>query len=562
MNRRKHLAKVLVAMVLTAIACNSKTPLEETDHLIDVTAQKVAPVGDNITNEGKELRQEESKVKLNASNNQSSLKISYASEEDMLKNIGFGQQQTETVCRQHAQKLNRIIKAFCIDKIKPKNLIELQRSLGLAITDPTLLTREENGTGGNPGFALLGHSTSLVGRSVNALNPRAIIFTPPDSVTANNLNFTILSFVRGEQLVEFITFDSQSRSLEFYLLHFTQDCNLTSGGCKPGELLSPEIEKNWVDVTLYSADQLANTALDCLHCHQPNGPRGPKNLRMQELSTPWSHWFSNDTDGLALINDYYAMHGKNETYAGIPGPLIAASSPLLLENLLVKLGFRSAQVNEFKSADIESQIKSSNPRQPADNSIPGISETWKLQYEQSKQSLLPPIPYHDLKITETSAAIEAVDFYKSYQQGRIPARTLPDFSDLFKSDQNERAKMGFAIEKEASATEILIRSCGQCHNSRLDQSLSKSRFNVDLESIDNRVEILNEAIRRVQMGYSREKQKSLGIKYVTNVEQGSPINIVDFPIGSHIETMPPRRFRQLTDEQIDALIALFISKKI
>lgn len=564
MNRRQHFAVTLIGIGLTIIACGSKTTLENNEGFNEIAAQKDASFKDRIINEHIEQRQINPQVKLNSQKNPNKFDIAYKSEEDMLKEIGFGQQHTDTVCRQHSQKPNRVIKAFCIDKIRPRNLLDLQKSLGLAITNPALLTREENGTGGNPGFAFLGHSTSLVGRSVNALNPRAILFTPPDSVTANNLNFTILSFVRGEQLVELIAFDSQSRSLEFYLLHFTQDCNFTPNGCKPGELLTPEIEKDWNEATLYSMDQLQNTALDCLHCHQPNGPRGPKNLRMQELSTPWSHWFSNDTDGLALINDYYAMHGKSEAYAGIPGPMIAASSPLLLETLIVKLGFKAAQINEFNSSAIEAQIKSLNPLQPGDNSKPGVSEIWRLQYEQTKRSLLPPIPYHDLKVTETSAAIEAVSFYKAYQQGRLPAKTLPNFSDLFKFDQNERAKMGFAIEEGATSTEILMRACGQCHNSRLDQSLSRARFNVDLDSMDNRNEILNEAIRRVQMGYSAERLKALEIRFLHQATQGQSTSEEkpdDFVRSSHIETMPPRRFRQLTDDQIDSLIALFISKK-
>ena len=573
---RKVINKIKIIMTVscvgsTVIACNSQSPLKEDPKFTELPGQKEA-IGEDLNKreDGAELGKKNSKSNLNDGLAGYLSSIVYKTEEDLLKGIGFGVKQTDKLCEMHAKKVNRVIKSFCIDKIRPKSLVDLQKSLGLAILNPSLINREENGTNGNPGFALVGHSTSLVGRSVTALNPRAIFFTPPDSLTASNLDFTILSFVRGEQLLELAAFDGQSRSLEFYLLHFTQACNTSKGGCQPGELLTPDVEQNWEEVTVYSMDQLKNTVFDCLHCHQPQGPTAARSLRMQELDTPWTHWFSNDTIGLELINDYYAMHGKDEVYAGIPGPMIEASSPALLEKLILKTGFTSAQINEFNSRAIELQITTNNPRQPADNSTPGVSDIWQFQYNQSKTSLLPPIPYHDLKVTEFSAAAKAVNFYRSYLQGRIPARKLPDFSDLLKTDQNERAKMGFAIEKESPAVEILTRACGQCHNSRLDQSLSKARFNVDLDAMQNRNEMLNEAIRRVQLGYSPERLKSIGLKFVSahdgeensNDSDDTNQEVIQIEKGGHVKTMPPKRFRELTDDQIDKLVAFFISKKI
>src|SRR5207244_4420722 len=104
------------------------------------------------------------------------------------------------------------------------------------------------------------------------INPRVFVFSPnPD--LAPNKNFVVMSFVRGEQIVEVASFDANENNgageVNFYLLRFTQACNATEAGCGPGDLLTPAIEKDWTGWTIYEDQDLTNTALDCTQCHQP-----------------------------------------------------------------------------------------------------------------------------------------------------------------------------------------------------------------------------------------------------------------------------------------------------
>src|SRR5262249_2526545 len=143
-----------------------------------------------------------------------------------------------------------------------------------------------NGRNGNPAFVLTGHSSSLVTRFASAINPRAIIFTPPNSTgrTGNTLqplgNFVPMGFVRGEQFVELVSNDPVSQDLSFFLFKFQQACNAKPGGCTNGDLLTPAVESSYASYTLYQDSDIKNTIFDCLQCHQSAGPSTKKLLRM------------------------------------------------------------------------------------------------------------------------------------------------------------------------------------------------------------------------------------------------------------------------------------------
>ncbi len=63
-------------------------------------------------------------------------------------------------------------------------------------------------------------------------------------------------------------------------------------------------------------------------------------------------------------------------------------------------------------------------------------------------------------------------------------------------------------------------------------------------------------ISRVKLGYSPARLKQEGFKIVSM--DGKP---VEMDKGEHLCTMPPRRFKQITDQQIDALVKLFEAAK-
>lgn len=233
-------------------------------------------------------------------------------------------------------------------------------------------------------------------RSVNAVNPRAIIFTHVVNGAAP-AGYVAMGFVRGDQFVEVAAADrNNNNALNFYLVRFTQACNV-SGTCTDGDLLTPAIESNWLDVTVYDDVDLRNTVVDCLQCHQVNGPDTTKILRMQELEFPWPHWFRNNTAGSVLLADFRAAHGTTEDYAGIPANVIPLSDPEELEDLVLTAGFR--QPNEFPTEVIEAEVRRT-AGQPADNSVPGVSPTWDRIYANSVTAQAIAVPYHDVKVTD------------------------------------------------------------------------------------------------------------------------------------------------------------------
>ena len=65
---------------------------------------------------------------------------------------------------------------------KITSLADLQALLGLSFVDKT--AAGGNATGGNPGFVLTGHSSSVVARYVSPINPRSIVFTPIEAGSA------------------------------------------------------------------------------------------------------------------------------------------------------------------------------------------------------------------------------------------------------------------------------------------------------------------------------------------------------------------------------------------
>src|SRR6185295_7047725 len=81
------------------------------------------------------------------------------------------------------------------------------------------LDSNENGT--EQGFALTGHSTSLVSRVVSAINPRVVFVR----VENDRRELTLLAFARGEQLGEIVVRDRSTHELRFYAGAFRLPCN-------------------------------------------------------------------------------------------------------------------------------------------------------------------------------------------------------------------------------------------------------------------------------------------------------------------------------------------------
>lgn len=422
--------------------------------------------------------------------------------------LATGEAQQARLCGRG--RTDAVLDVFCARRPPAiTSLLELRSALGM---------REDF----EPPFALTAHSTSLVARGVSAINPRALFIREPTP----KHELLVMAFTRGEQFTELVTRDRATQQLQFYLLTYEQPCNET--GCVPGDLLTEAAEVDWQDVNVYAEEDLANTPFDCRVCHQPGGLDAPKLLRMQELQPPWNHWFyTASLGGRAVIDDYLAAKG-DELFAGLTSDQIFLESQPGVLAAAVSIANPVPQDNIFVSAVIEDEvIKSAAMRggaQPDDNTVPGESATWRELYDAAKRGEAISVPYHDVKVTDQDKLATMTAAYVDYREGRLPREELPDIREVYPDDEELLARMGFATEPGMTGEEVLMQACAQCHNGRLDPTLSRARFNVDLSKL------------------SREQKERA-------------ISRIKLPID-HGGVMPPARFRHLSDEAKEQLIEL------
>lgn len=436
---------------------------------------------------------------------------------------------------------------FCM--VEPpilNGLTDLLSVLGLAI--------ENNPTDPPPwpaNFALTGHSSSLVARSTSAINPRVIIFTPLDFPQKSTLDRVTIGFNRGKQFVEIGTFDAKTREIFFYLLTFDQDCN-KSNSCSNADLLTRAIEENWVDYTIYSQSDLENSILDCLHCHQPDGPGTASFFRMQEINFPWTHFLSLFTQGGAsLMDDFFTANALDIQFGGIPMKMIGITDPFGLEQFIAETSPRpmsspspsanwglASQPNQFDSEIIEAEVQTSAAAQPWVNVPTGKSATWDNIYEATVRGEFIPVPYHDVKITDPDKLTLMTKAVNDFLTGQLPADQFPDIRDVFL--ESELPAMGFKVKPGLDGEGIITQACAQCHNSKLNQTLTKSRFNVDLNA-------MSDTIGGVLTGIERDNEIAV------------TINRLRLP-PTDTKIMPPTLFKQLEPAEIDLAVQFLCSQ--
>lgn len=374
----------------------------------------------------------------------------------------------------------------------------------------------------NGDVAVLGHSTALSGRVVSPINPRAISIG--DKI--------MLTYQRGVQRIELATRDRQTSVPNFYLLTFEQACNEREEGCTPGELFTPEVERDWRSVRIREAEDLKNTPLDCRQCHQ-RGLEEPV-LLMRELRAPWTHFLfpSGLTDGLPgvtgtdLMRDYLDAKG-DEPYGGLAVDTIAAISPFKLQ-MVVAL----TQPLLFDSPGIQTERWPYGPTGYASEPKPSLK--WNAAYEAFKRGEQLALPYVEQRAIDERKQAELAKAYRSYRAGELEARELPDLSDIFSDDPYVRAKVGLSTEPDATPAEALIQACGACHNDVLDQSISRARFSIALGRLD-RAEV-DLAIERISR--PRDASGAMPPPEARQLEPGVRERLLDYLRGDLTEIDP------------------------
>ncbi|HEX4452336.1 MAG TPA: hypothetical protein VH143_15775 [Kofleriaceae bacterium] len=373
---------------------------------------------------------------------------------------------------------DRITKAFCRSAVpQPGGLGDLLTLLGLDFADPS----GGNGTGGNPAFAILGHSSALTAREVSAITPTAFVFTPLGAGSAVPTDYAFLAYDPGESFVEVAAYSPIDIGVDFYLVLFDKACTTAPAGCSPNDMLTPNQTVGWSNVRIYeSTTALDDTIADCRQCHIGAGhddptAADPMILRMQELAAPHTHWFSAATSGgMALLDDFHAAHGGAEDYGPIPAALIDTSDPDQMAAFITAAGF-GVQPNAFPSAAIEQEVASAAPMQPEVNVPMGASATWTAIYQAAASGTAITAPYHDVKVTDPDKLAQMTAAYTACRTGGPPL--ADDIREVLL--ESGLADMGFAPPAGADGKAMLVQQCQQCHNARLDPTLTRERFLVD-----------------------------------------------------------------------------------
>jgi mono/diheme cytochrome c family protein len=402
-------------------------------------------------------------------------------EDAWLSEIGTGPEQTSSVCGNSAQ--DRIKDALCADPAPKINGIEdLYEALGLV--------------GSARSIAATTHSLGLSTRTVTPANPRAFVFTNtahyPQPTPLDT--FAVVTFTRGEQLVELVALDMATYDWNFYLLQFNQACNETR--CTPEDLLTNRVEQDWKSWTLYADTDLVDTPLDCLSCHLPFGEGTHKLLRMRQLSDPWIHW-----------GDF---RGVNESAnCSQDGPKTAPKREIPGEGLDVLLALEGAD-GKLAGLNVAELHAAKTGRDFA-----GFIVNSRLAVNDSPYG--PNYPQGELELDSARILCELLDndTSKVWEQYRteLTGRGLPvayygtdvlaaearreltaDRADLLERHGHEAAfdvasgwmdpgvaeAVGLVPRPTDTAEQILRQMCVRCHGSETPTELRRSNFNAQM----------------------------------------------------------------------------------
>ena len=402
----------------------------------------------------------------------------HSTDEAWLSGIGTGPAQTRRVCESGAR--DRVIASLCREPAPTVDgLASLYAALGFVGDKERLV-------------AATTHSLGLSVRTVSPVNPRVFVF-------ANNIEYqpvphdklAVVSFARGEQLVELVALDTRTYDWNFYLLSFTQACG--ASGCTPEQLLTERIERDWTSFTLYSERDLVDTPLDCLSCHLPYGAGTHKLLLMRELPDPWLHWGDfrgvNETancsqDGPKVpdpgrhvpgegLDVLVALEGPTGRYGGIDVSELSASlSGRLMSDFYVDArlvindspygGAYPQLEREFPSANILCELLDAP-----------VSQRWE-SYRAELSALGLPVPSPAADVLDPEKRKEVLADRSGFLAKHARASAFDVASSLLAADVP--AQVGIVPRETDGAPQILRQMCVRCHGSDTAPQLGRAAF--------------------------------------------------------------------------------------
>jgi mono/diheme cytochrome c family protein len=463
--------------------------------------------------------------------------------DEMLK----GDEQIEAMCGRlvEANVQSVVRDTFCTQpRVQITNSQELLAALGLPFDGPLGMEAQLLWDNGNPAWSVVGHSAGLARRTVSPVNPRVLVQTPIASHSDPVPGFVVVGLVRGEGFAEIITHDPLRDDLDFFLFKFTYRCADPSN-CSDEERFAEQHESGWLDYTIYEAEDLENTALDCLQCHE-HGLRTStsrrRSLLMFQLNSMWMHWLYNVnffrgwTDNPAdqgpfhaMLAQYVAAHATpeeplGETFGGIPGGALHAARPKSLEDLIEANGFGNGFDSTAYAPDGADIGLLEN------NRARGLffEYAWEELYELSLHGLLIAPPGRGEKPFNSAKLETLISDYSAYRNGL--SAEFPDLTNVYA--ESDLSAVGLRVHPGLSPPEILVQACSQCHHDGLNQDITRARFKLG-------------PIARGRPGSSLgDHFSNLDVAGLQMLQQR-----INLP-ADHLAAMPPARFRTLTSAEV------------
>ena len=483
----------------------------------------------------------------------------YPTEDNLFDDMLQGEAQLVSLCAQLADRgVQSVVRdAFCVEpRPQVTSSTELLAALGLPFEGPGGKDAQRLLDNGNPAWSVIGHTASLSRRTVSPVNPRVIVHTPTTTHLEPVPGFVATAFVRGEGFAEIITHDPVRDDLDFFLFKLNYRC-ADPPHCTDEERFSEQYESGWLDYTIYGEQDIENTPLDCLQCHQHGlltSPTSRKSLLMFQLNSMWIHWmydnrhFRNWTDNFIgpgpfheAMQHYVAAHATEaeplgETFAGVPDGAIYASRPKSLEDLVEGGGFG----NGFDSTAYAPNGSEIGLLENDRGRGMFFDYVWEELYLLSLHGLMIGPPGRGEEPFDRDKLLALIEDYSAYRNGE--SDEFPDVTDIYEEDN--LAAVGLRVHHELSPPEILVHACSQCHHDALNPDISRAQFKLG-------------PIARGRPGSSMgDHFGDLGIGHLRLVQER--INLPD----DHLRLMPPARFRTLTSDEraaitewLDTLIA-------